>query len=274
MKADMRPQALTGCWLSGTYAGQTGVLRDVRAGRIYGELADGTEVSGHPCEFRADTGQSGESLLASLLPPPRADHFFAGALRESLAGIYSTAVFGRADTRAWDRKSRYIVDDGEGNAAIAAWSDDGIVAAMCDHDSTRAFEFGFGIPDDKLRKLSELIELPFLRTCTVTAVLWSEQERLEGPEPWFKIYQCGGEIFRSELLNEDEWMSDAVRNCGLDIKTASMIVSISRRAIPLQVVELTDFELGMILPTTAAHRAEAREQLESGGMFIALGSSM
>lgn len=269
MSNDDRPQ-IAGRWWRGPNAGQAGILSDVRAGLVHGVLSNGARVLGSPHDFQAQSGETGDSLLGMLLPRPTASSFFAGAVREALAAVRSTAIFGRQDTRAWETPSLYIVDDGEGNAASAQLLAGAVVGAMCSHDPTRHFEIlDELVPAGQREALASLLRLPFLQSTTslVTAIFWTEDGRLSSPEPWFKTYQFGGEIFRRELLGEAAWRREAAEQHDLDAATACAIVDISKRAAPLKPVKLTENDVTRLLPHGAAHREEASHQLFGGGMF-------
>lgn len=270
----MKPkQIIMGRWIAGSNRGQQAVVSDVRTGVLYTLAPDGALLFGSSQEFCADTGESGEALLNLLLPSPRASDLFLGALRESLAAVYSVAKIGRQDTRAWDQLDLYVVDDNEGNAAAVQFLSEGCVGAISNHDPSRDFNFAEAVAMAPLRlrqTLASLCRIPLFQDDgrpRVTAVFWAESGRLRGPEPWWATYLFGAELLRRELLDEEDWKDEAMKHYDLDDATAFAITQITRRAHPLEPIVLTKEEAALLSPHRSAYYDESFQQLLSGGRF-------
>jgi hypothetical protein len=262
---------INGHWIEGPNAGRASTVFDVRAGMLYGVLADGTPTFGAPDGFLTEFGEQGEALLDRLLPRPVASNFFLGMVRESLAAVHSTAIFGRQDTRAWERSDRYLVDDGEGNAAVVQLTAHGLVGAVRCHDPQRSLQVSMApVPENQRYILKGVLALPILSgdAPPVSAIFWTENGVLTSAEPWYKTYHFGGEIFRRELLDEEGWGRESAEHHELDSAAVAAIIAISRRAIPLHSLRLTSEEIGMVLPRDAPCWSEAMEQLSGSGMFV------
>lgn len=106
---------IIGRWISGENAGGRGSIVDVRAGNIYTLAADGGRAFGRANFFRADTGESGDQLLALLLPRPGVSALYRGAIREALAAAYSVAKMGLL-TPSWVSDLRLAEAWGGGQA--------------------------------------------------------------------------------------------------------------------------------------------------------------
>jgi hypothetical protein len=270
-------RAISGTWLTGENAGARATLADVRAGLLHGvSLPEGDYVSGDAEEFRADTGESGAELLALLLPPPTVTSLYDGAVRESLAAVHSIARIGRQDTQSWEDLEHYIVDDNGGCTAIAAFLPRGCAVAASSDDPTRTFDAAAAIARAPLHlqaELSSLCALPifqFQGKSLVTAVFWSEGDVFAGPEPWPVCYIYGGEIFRKELLDDEAWKAEFPEEYGASRSDADAIVQLARRSSAGRPIALSEQEIRFLVPPDSKHRAEAIDQLFSGGVFKAV----
>lgn len=269
-------RTISGTWLTGKNSGARATLEDIRAGRLHGvSLPEGNYVSGAPEEFRADTGESGAELLALLLPPPTIASLHDGAIRESLAEVYSIARIGRQGTRGWESVAYYTVDDNEGCVAVAKFLPGACVAAASSDDPTRSFDTAaaFALAPPNLRaELASLCALPIFEVAgasTVTTIFWSDGGFLQGPEPWPTCYIFGGEIFQRELLDEEAWKTEASEHYGLEGFGAEAIVQMARRSSADRPGVLSEQELRFLVPLDSKHRTEALDQLFSGGFFKA-----
>jgi len=246
---------------------------DYRSERIYVRRRDGTVLTGSPNEFVAATGESGDNLLSALLKPPRVSDLLHGAVREALAEVYSLAMIGRQDTRAWDAPDQYIVDDNEGNGAIVKFLSEGCVAAIACHDPTRLFDVGSvasSVPPNIANALAATTALPFFSGANsqITAVFWTRGDVIESLEPWYLTYRYGGEIFRRELLEDEYWESEAEEHYDLDVRTAKTIVELAHKRGHIQdVVRLTETDMDSIVPPAAPYREEALAELMTSGTF-------
>jgi hypothetical protein len=265
--------AVFGTWLSGPNVGKRQQALDVRAGMLYTEILNCEPAFGSPSEFRADTGETGDGLLALLLPWPRRDDFFRGVVRESLAAASCLAQIGRQETRAWELPNNYIVDDGEGGRAVVSFTAGGCVAAMCSDECPRDFDDEAAAeqaPAELREALRSVCRLPFFEwegRPRLTAVFWGLHETLDGPEPWPTIYNGGAEVLRHELLSEDFWRTESASHYDLQELTVDVIVHIARRAVVERPTLLTEGELAQIVPPGSAHYDEAVEELLGGGAF-------
>jgi hypothetical protein len=264
---------VAGKWLSGPNSGSRARVLDILAGRLQTELPEQTVVSGPPSDFRADTGESGDDLLALLLPWPRLDDFFRGVVRESLASANSLARIGRQSTSAWDAPNGYIVNDGEGGQAYVSFTACGCVAAANSCEFARDFDYEAAVaqaPDDLREALRTVCQLPFFQwegRPQITAVFWGLPETLGGPEPWPTIYVSGAEVVRRELLSEESWRTESAAHNDLTESTVDVIVQIARRAVVTQPTTLTKAELAQLVPPGSAHYEEAVEEILGGGAF-------
>jgi hypothetical protein len=227
---------------------------------------------GHPDEFAATSGESGDDLLNAAMPWPSWHNLFHGAVRESLATVHSVAKIGIQDTRAWERPLCYVVDNNEGDAGLMEFSVQGAVAAISCHDPHRRFDSTRAIecaPISLRNALRGLCDAPLLRSGSgVTAVFWTEGELVQGPEPWFRIYQFGGELFRSELLPNLTWRTDGAVRYDLTPELTDLVIAIANRAtIRTPVVHVTERESGALIPSGSRYAAEARALLLSDGIF-------
>jgi hypothetical protein len=265
---------ISGQWVAGTNVGEKSTLCEVRGGLIYGIRADGARVFGSPRDFVADTGETGEAVLAALLPKPKASTLLRGAVRESLAAAYSVATLGRQETRAWDQYYKYIIDDGEGSCGIVNFDPNGAVGALDNHEFTRNFDADNAVdlaPIGQQATLRSIVELPMFRhdeRCSMTSVFWTEDGFLCGPEAWHKIYVFGGELLRRELMEDIEWQIEANEYYDLGETLANHIIQIMDRFVPLKSISLTREELTALLPEDAPFRSEAWKQLFDRGVIL------
>jgi hypothetical protein len=123
----------------------------------------------------------------------------------------------------------------------------------------------------KLRAgLDSLCQLPIFEfggPPRITAVFWSEGEYFQGPEPWPSSYTFGGEIFRSELLDEETWLEAFAEERESHRRVAEGIVKIARRSLAARPVVLSRQEMALLIPPDSKHRNEAIKELLDGGIF-------
>lgn len=268
---------VSGTWVAGENTGKRAIIEGVRAGGLCAHsLPEGALIFGNAEEFRADTGESGAELLALLLPPPTVASLYDGAIRESLAAVHSIARIGRQDTQSWEDLEHYIVDDNGGCTATAAFLPRGCVVAASSDDPTRTFDTSAAIARAPLHlqaELSSLCALPvfqFQGKSLVTAVFWAEGHVFAGPEPWPICYIYGGEIFRKEFLDDEAWKVEFPEEYGASRSDADAIVQIARRSSAGRPIALSEQEIQFLVPPDSKHRAEALDQLFSGGVFKAM----
>jgi hypothetical protein len=269
-------RGIHGTWIAGENTGERATIKEVRAGWLYAHrLPEGTPVSGDAAEFRADTGETGMALLERLLSRPKVASLFNGAMRESLAAVYSIARVGRDDTHGWEDTDRYIVGDSEGCTAIAAFLPAGCVVATSNKDPSRKFDTSAALavaPPTLRAELAALCALPvfqFQGRSAITAIFWSEGEFFEGPEPWPNCYIFGGEIFHHELLDEEAWKARFPEWHSSTREEAEAIAQIARRSSRGCPTALSAQEIRFLVPPDSKHRDEALDQLFSGGVFKA-----
>jgi len=211
--------------------------------------------------------------MEAELRHPRVSALFHGAIREALGQAYSIARIGRQDTRTWEDKQRYIVDDNGGSAAaVRFFGANSCVAAVSSHYANEVLDVEWAIgaapPElqDALRELGELPLLMFGDEPRVTAMFWGDGERLTGPEPWPSVYKAGGDLLRSELLSDKSWSRDA-EVYSLTEPVANAIILIAARAVPGQPVKMSREELELIVRSGSEHEKDALDDLTSGGVF-------
>lgn len=270
----MKDRAIQGVWLRGPHAGMRSIVDDVQGGLVRGTCANGGRVLGLPDDFLSDTGESGEQLLSLLLPKPRAAALFRGAIRESIAALRSLATHGQQETRAWDDRNSYVVDDGEGNCGIVVFGSNGAVGAIYNHDAQCASDYNAMIatvPADQLDAMRALIELPIFRVehaQKVTALFWTVDEYLCGPRPWHRVYACGAELMRRELMTDQRWAEEAREYYCLDQPLTRMILQIVERSVVPDEIRLRDAhvvlsmsELASLVPANSEHHRLAMSQI-------------
>lgn len=261
-----------GRWTTGPHQGEPGTLVDVDVGWIVVRRSDGSEVGGAPEAFLSASGESGDSLLAAVLKPPSCGGLFRGAVREALAEAYSTAKVGCAETHAWEKPMDYVADDGEGNTGVVRFRLGGAVAAICDHESTRSFRPDEAIalaPPDLRVDLAAVCNLPLLNsTHPMSAVFWTRDGSLSGPEPWWQTYLAGARLFRRELLPPSSWVEEGSAHYGLPDSVASMVLRIAARAqLAVPLLALSAEELHALVPPGSPHEEEAIASLFDGQLF-------
>jgi hypothetical protein len=263
---------ISGQWVAGPNAGERATLCEVRAGRVFGLLADGTRVLGSPDDFISETGETGEILLKFLLPNPRASTLLHGTVREALAAACSVAMLGQQETRAWDQDYTYVIDDGEGNCGVVMFDRSGVVGALYMHDAKRNFDVDHAVslaPAEQQEMLHSLVVLPILQhdgNRSITSVFWTEGGLLHAAEAWHKVYRFGGELLRHELMEDREWRAEATEYYAFSESLIDSIIRFTNRLDPLTPIFLTNEELSKIIPQDAPFRAIALEQLFSGGV--------
>jgi len=267
-----------GRWLTGPWEGEEGTLVDVDVDGLLVRRPNGAEATGHPEAFVSSSGDSGDSLLAAVLTPPSWKTLFRGGIREALASAWSTAKIGFGDTNAWERPMDYVVDDGMGNTGVAHFLlGGGVVAAICDHESTRRFQPEEAIqraPPDLRTPLAQVCSLPLLSgPHPISAVFWSEGDVLSGPEPWWRIYLQGARLFHSELLPPSMWVTSGAAHHDLPETVVSLVQRIAARAeLGTPLLTLARAELRGLVPPGAPHEDQAHDVLFAGGLLALEGA--
>jgi hypothetical protein len=254
---------INGTWCAGSNAGVRGVVEDFRAGLLVTFSGD-RETSGAPSDFRADDGLSGLEVLLRILIPPTCRDFKYGAIRESLASVRSVALFGFAETRAWDGPTDYVVDTGEGSLAVARFVDGNCFAAMVSIDPSRPFSVEAALIDAPIaarRHAASVLGLPLLagrHTAAVTAVFWSEGDRLASNEDWPTVFKFGAEIFRHELLPDHIWAPAAVAHYELTSNQAHEIARLARSRLTFHAPIPIEHRLfDVLVPPGSPYQADA-----------------
>lgn len=207
--------AIEGQWLVGPNRGMEAEVVDFRAGNLVAVGPAGQLQFGPPQSFRAQSGAEGDDLMRLLLPNPSTTDLYRGAMRESLANIWSTSELGHVDTRAWENLTEYIVDNGEGCLAFIRFMGRDCVGIAYSDDPHRSYALDSIIPDmpSRLRQTArEICGLPFFvyeGKAQCTAAFWSNGDELVGAEPWHEVYKFSGDVLRGELLHEAAWRSEA-----------------------------------------------------------------
>ncbi len=265
---------ILGRWRAGRAAGREAEIIDVRAGNLVAVDADGALSFGDPRHFQAATGETGEALMRLLLPPPTTLELYRGAIRESLAALWSTAQIGHVDTRGWETCSDYIIDDGEGCMAIVQFVGHECVAAAYSDDPSRHYDPRPAIarmPAELRPIAAEIIALPFFAGpggARQTSLFWSEAGVIVGAEPWPILYTYTGDILRRELLRDDAWRLEAREHYELPDEVMAEILGIAAHALlPPRPVPVPQRSLQLIIPPSAPHAAMVLEQAASDGVF-------
>ena len=170
--------------------------------------------------------------------------------------------------------TRYIVDNGEGDAAVIHFGEtgclgvaisDGLPSMSGDEVKASTDALPRGVRDEILA----LLELPFVRSYSgPLATFWTQDGIVTGARPWHQLYADGGEILRLELCSDEEWIAEVGSEYGFDIATARGIISIAdRRRSPNDVVFIRSEEERFLVPEDSSHRDEALEQLLHAGVY-------
>lgn len=263
---------IKGTWLSGPHSGRSGQLVDFRAGLLV--VASGAdELIGSPDHFCADDGSSGQHLLRRLMQPPTTEDLRYGAIREAIVAAHSVALFGFSETRAWESSNQYIVDTGEGSAAVVRFDAAECFGAAVSIDPSRFYSAIAELknaPAATRAMAQSVLSLPFLADgsmAPVTAIFWSEGEKITGNEPWHKIYEFGAEVLRNELLSDTSWgkVAAAYYNVNSAFLSEVMRIASNHRVCGGQIA-LDVSEYDRLVPPGASYAKEAVELLSSAGI--------
>lgn len=269
-------ESIHGRWIRGENSPSAGTVLDFQAGRLITDCDPnpGITLDGLPDEFLSDAGDSGHELLARLLRPPRLDELRYGAFREAVAFANSVALYGFGETRAWETKTTYIADTGEGSCGIVRFFPEACVAAMINYDPHRSYNVAAHtnqVPTRLRGHLRKLCATPMLNSehqRRISAVFWSEGGLVVGSEPWPTLYEFGGEIFRREMLDDDTWLVEARAYYEPEPRVLETSIHIARQLLSAPSVRLSDVEETTLLPEAAPNVAEARRCLGDAGVMI------
>jgi hypothetical protein len=203
---------------------------------------------------------------------------FHGAMRQSLAAVYSVARIGTQGTNAWERPIRYVADDNQGNVGVVEFWVDGAVGAVVAHTPKGRFDRARAIdlaPPTVRDALIRVCDLPLLQSLLqegpgvptgVWAAFWTVGEFIQSSESWGDT--CLSEVFETELLADSAWETEGTRYFGLAPGVANLIIAIARRAVVrAPMVTLSDRELRELVPKASKHEDEALNLLTSEGLF-------
>lgn len=258
---------LHGQWISGSHRGRRARVVGFRAGLLLTSSVGLVEESGRPEMYLCDNGETGIDLLDRLLLPPTTSQLRNGAVRESIASVRSVARFGFSESRSWDGDD-YIVDGGDGAAAVVRFLDDECIGALVSVDPSRPFSpqeaLGKG-GEEVSRRGTELLSLPFLAAgamAPVTAVFWSESGVVSSSEPWRSVCEFGGEILDDEMKSDNEWITN---NLLFTPSEAREVTRISRERISTPMSEEIHIssEAWDLLTADGSHRRDAVTLMES-----------
>jgi hypothetical protein len=253
-----------GTWMAGSSRGVRGMLVDYRAGCLIVSASDG-EHAGDPASFAADTGESGTELMRRILTAPTVAGLRYGAVREAIASVRAVALYGFSETRAWDDPSTYIVDTGEGSAAVVRFNEHRCFGAMVSLDPSRGFSIAASLaraPEEVVAIAEQVLSLPFLSSgamAPVTAVFWGDGGSLVSAEDWYETYAFGAEILRSESLSDERWMSDAMYTYEVPEGVALAIAELATLRVHTRGVITVPEELNQhLVPEGAEHERAAK----------------
>ena len=198
---------------------------------------------------------------------------FHGAVREALAAASSTALLGVQDTHAWESPMTYVVDDNQGNVAIAEFSPGGVIAAMSARALGRPFEWTHAIgtaPPPARGSLRRLCEAPLLQEgMGISALFWSVGELIQSAESWVETWSNGAEVFEHELLTNPEWKGEGGEYYGLTSEVCDLIIEVAERAvIGTPIARLFRHELTMLIPPGSDHEGTAVDLLTASRLFV------
>jgi hypothetical protein len=226
-----------GVWSSGPHLSKRGTLVDFRSGLAV-VMCEAAETMGRPEAFTADSGETGDQILARILVPPSVDALHYGALRESIADAVLLAETGLSE-RGWDSYG-YAVDDGAGSSALVSFRESICVGLVCATDPWRPFQLDETIaaaPSEVRAALARLRDAPMLAGNSgsrVTAMFWSSGPGITSGEPWPVVFTFGGEVLRREHLADDDWILEAGEYYELEPHQLTGSIETARRALESQ----------------------------------------
>lgn len=204
---------------------------------------------------------------------PTSRSLFHGAVRESLAAVNSAAAIGIQDTHAWERPVRYVADDNQGNVGVVEFLPAGVVAAIsarapeAEIDCMRAVERA---PVELRDKLLAVCALPLLQEgLGITAIFWSDGDRVMGPVNWDDLQRLGADLFRRELMPDTLWAHTGAAHYALSADVAHLAISAAARAVvDAPMLRLSEGELRLLVPRGSDYEDEALDLLLSEGLFV------
>ena len=266
-------QGIPGAWVAGEHEGQVASATYVLDGALFSTTGSGSTLIGAPDDFLGEGGETGAALVELLIPAPSLSALRRGAVRETLANACSIARIGRNESRIWDTRDRYLVDNGEGERGAVRFIGDACVGAVWGKAPFRKIDYSSAAsraPHDLRGALLELCELPFFRFLDegqlISVVFWAEGGRIVGPERWSDTYIFGVELFEAEL--GDGFGEDAEEFYSLSRKELDLIEEISHRgSVSHWPIPVLRSELATLIPPDAPHHEEACSEILDGGAF-------
>ncbi len=257
---------LRGEWIRGENKGIVGLLADFRSGQLI-TTVDGAEAGGTPDDIYFPSKGSGRDVLLEILLPPSCEQLRYGMVRESIAAVYSVAQYGFSETRAWDGKKDYIVDNGEGSACVVRFENGSCFGALASSDPHRDFSAEMALhhaPQFVQKLAAGVMDLPFLKysSTPVTSVFWATDGQLTSVDDWPTVYEFGGEVLRGELLADMPWVREAKSFYGMEGQVPLRVIELAKRRWlqdgPIEILEEFYCEL---IPSGSPYSADAQKLL-------------
>lgn len=152
---------------------------------------------------------------------PTRSQVWRGAALVTIAAALWVQRDPKSEDLVWEGEV-YCVSDGQGGEGVVVFGDGRTVGGFFDHESDRSpipderereydwRPFFAGIPPDLLALVQREI-LPRMRfeyrgilTPIVTAAFWGRGDQLTGAEPWDAIFDNGGFLLETALLEPEE----------------------------------------------------------------------
>lgn len=190
--------------------------------------------------------------------------------REVVAQAASVARWGRNETRAFDSRALYLVDDGEGAFGALSFQERQLVGLSGGGDTSLMISLREpGLPDECRQRLSALARLPFVESRGLpTALLWSEGESIVLSQAEADVLEGAAYVFQREFLNDSDWLVAATEYYGAEQAVLALCIELSL-AVELGTPPpvLGRRIKNSLLVGDAGHAADATAQLVAGGVF-------
>ncbi len=264
---------LSGRWRTRSRSRPVHVI-DFRAGNLVTVDDSGTREFGPPGSFQAESGESGNELMALLLPNPTTQQLYRGCLREALASVWSSARLGHVETRSWETQNDYIIDNNEGCLAFIQFIEDTCIGVVYSSDPARQYDIRTAIaamPEQLKQPAQRVACLPLFHwndRPRHTALFWGEGGKGVGAEPWHVVYKYSGDILRGELLAKSSWCREAAEYYDMPGDVAAWIWRVTQHEMLPASQMAIEVELAReLIPSDAPYAAIALEAVTSGGAF-------
>lgn len=216
---------------------------------------------------------------------PTRDRLWRGSILASIAHAVYQAAEPSDWSVAWDGDA-YVRNDGSGTRGAVVFENRAVVGTFCDGQSARApwrsdvqydLDHYLGTVPTPLRPLAERAAGYFIYTYdgtdapAITAIFWSDGERLTAAEPWREVVEYGAHILTIESLPTDEAVLRALQE---DLELSPTQIGLvktlyeRRMAAPTVPVVLSPSERRLLFAEGDAGRDESRSLLADVGIIL------